>query len=129
MSILRSEDSKKWVNTFVALLCAIFSFLLIKFFFYLGDRFDLESKMESFRVVAQAFGAVLGIVVFFTTVKNKNATKYIEEVYAELLKVIWPTNDNVTRLTVGLVIVLLIISMLFLGVDYATGRAFSLFYK
>lgn len=117
MSIIKSEDSKKWINALVAVFSIIVGIVVIKFATQVGAWFDLEAKIPNYVTLTQAVGIVLGAVSFFVTTTNKKTSNYLEEVYHELTKVTWPTKEATTKITVGLFVALVICSAIFLIVD------------
>lgn len=119
MSLIKSEDSKKWINSFVAIVSAIAGFIVISFLEQMGEWFDLEAKIGNFPIVVQVAGIVVGLIVFISIVKNKTASDHLNEVYAELVKVVWPNKDEVLKITIGLIFALSIVSGLFVLVDFS----------
>jgi len=117
MSFIKSEDSKKWINALVAIFSGIVGFVFYKFALQLSVWFDLEAKIAGYASITQALGAVVGIGTFFFVINNKKSFGYLEEVYNELLKVVWPTKDQTVKITVGLLISLVIVSAIFVTVD------------
>ena len=128
MSLLKSEDSKKWINFFLALVSILVGFLVIRFTQQMGEWFDLEAKIPYFLGVTQGMGIVLGLAVFIGVQKNQEASKHLNQVYAELVKVIWPDSESVAKSTVGIVIGLSILSGIFVGVDYLFRAILNLIY-
>lgn len=118
MSLIKSEDSKKWINSFVAIVSAISALIVIRFSEQMGEWFDLEAKIPNFPITVQVVGIVIGLIVFISITKNKNASSYMDEVYAELVKVVWPNKDEVLKITVGLLIALSLVSGLFVLIDF-----------
>lgn len=117
MSFIKSEDSKKWINALVAIFSGITGFVVYRFAIQLSVWFDLEAKISGFTNMAQVLGAIVGIAAFFIVINNKKSAGYLDEVYSELLKVVWPTKDQTIKITVGLLISLVIVSAIFLTID------------
>jgi preprotein translocase subunit SecE len=128
MSIVKAEDGKKWINSFLAITSIFAGYITIKFAGQIGEWFDLEAKVSNFPLVAQAAGIVIGLVTFVFIMKNKNAMGHLTEVYDELVKVIWPDKDSVLKVTVGIVIAVGIVSALFMGVDFVFSKILDLIY-
>lgn len=128
MSLLKSEDSKKWINAFVAILSFIVGYIVISFTEQMGEWFDLEAKVSNFLMVTQAIGIIAGLATFLGITKNKNASTHLNEVYMELTKAVWPQADAVLKSTVGIIIGLSIISGIFVGVDFLFQKALELIY-
>ena len=117
MSFIKSEDSKKWINALVAIFSAVVGYVVYKFSGQLAVWFDLEAKVSSYNVITQVVAAAAGIATFFVVISNKDSSSYLDEVYHELLKVVWPTKDQTIKITVGLLISLVIVSAIFVTID------------
>ena len=128
MSILKSEDSKKWINALVAMISVLSGFISIRFVETMGEWFDLEAKVGNFLALSQGVGVAAGVLTFFVFYKNKKAMTYINDVYGELLKVIWPEKDTVVKATIGIIIGVSIVSGIFVLVDYLFQRILNLIY-
>tara|TARA_Y100000296_G_C5034270_1_gene186460 strand:- start:122 stop:508 length:387 start_codon:yes stop_codon:yes gene_type:complete len=128
MSLIKSEDNKKWINFFVMAVSVLCIYLFIRFSAQMGEWFDLEAKIPSFHIVTQVLGIVVGLVIFLTVQKNEKASRHLNEVYAELVKVIWPDSESVAKATVGIVIGLTLLSGLFVGVDYLFRTILNMIY-
>lgn len=128
MSIVKKEDGKKWINSFVAIVSIISGFLTIRFVQQMSEWFDLEAKVNNFVLISQGVGVAVGLAIFIGIFKNKNASSLLNEVYDELVKVVWPDRDTVFKVTVGIVISLAIVSAIFVGVDYLFRALLDLFY-
>ncbi|MBH47055.1 MAG: preprotein translocase subunit SecE [Halobacteriovorax sp.] len=128
MSIVKKEDSKKWINSFVAIISIISGFLAIRFTQQMSEWFDLEAKVNNFLLISQGIGVVVGLAVFIGIFKSRNASSHLSEVYDELVKVVWPDRDTIFKVTIGIVISLAIVSAIFVGVDYLFRALLDLFY-
>ncbi|OIQ15403.1 MAG: preprotein translocase subunit SecE [Bacteriovorax sp. MedPE-SWde] len=126
MSLIKSEDSKKWINSFVAIVSAISGIIVIRFSEQMGEWFDLEAKIPNFPITVQVVGILIGLVVFISITKNRNASSYMDEVYAELVKVVWPNKDEVIKITIGLLIALSIVSGIFVFIDFGFRKILEL---
>lgn len=128
MSLIKAEDSQKWINFFVVIISALTGFLFIRFLGQMGEWFDLEAKIPYFTGVSQAGGIVLGLIVFIVIQKNKSSRTHLNEVYSELVKVIWPDSESVVKSTIGILIGLTILSCIFVSVDYLCREGLNLLY-
>lgn len=128
MSIIKAEDSKKWINFFVALISILCGYLTIKFLGQMGEWFDLEARIPYFLGVSQGLGIVIGLAVFLIVKGNAQAREHLDEVYSELVKVIWPDSESVVKSTIGILIGLAILSSVFVGVDYVFRELLNLIY-
>lgn len=128
MSLIKAEDSKKWINSFVAIVAILICYIVIQFMEQMGEWFDLEAKIKHFIAVSQGIGIVTGLVFFISVMKNKKASTHLKEVYDELVKVVWPDNDSVVKSTIGILIGLAILSGVFVGVDFLIRKSLELIY-
>lgn len=128
MSIVKTEDSKKWINSFIAIISVIAGYVTIRFVEQLGEWFDLEARIPNFLLTTQGVGILVGVVVFLSIFKNKNASNHLNEVYAELVKVVWPDKDSILKMTMGLVVALSIVSGFFVLVDFLFREFLQLLY-
>ncbi|MDO9183871.1 MAG: preprotein translocase subunit SecE [Bacteriovorax sp.] len=128
MSIIKSEDSNKWINALVAIAAVLAGFIVTKFADQLGAWFDLEAKVSSFAVVSQGLGVLAGVLVFVVVLKNSKSSSYLEEVYNELLKVVWPSKDATLKMTIGIAIALVVCSGIFVFVDFVFKKILSFVY-
>jgi preprotein translocase subunit SecE len=128
MSIIKSEDSSKWINALVAIAALLAGFIVTKFTDQLGSWFDLEAKISSFSILAQGLGVLSGILVFVMILKNSNTSSYLQDVYNELLKVAWPSKDTTMKMTMGLVVALVVVAGIFVFVDFIFKKILSFIY-
>lgn len=128
MSLVKSEDGKKWINAFIALCSILFGYVIIRFLFQMGEWFDLEAKITYFLGISQGIGVVMGLIAFVVIIKNKKAMTYLNEVYGELVKVVWPERDTIFKQAIGIMIGLAACSAVFLVVDLLSRKILTLFY-
>jgi preprotein translocase subunit SecE len=128
MSLIKAEDNQKWINFFVVIISALSGFLFIRFLQQMGEWFDLEARIPYFLGVSQGAGILLGLIIFIVIQKNKNSKEHLNEVYSELVKVIWPDSESVVKSTIGILIGLTILSCIFVSVDYLFREGLNLIY-
>jgi preprotein translocase subunit SecE len=128
MSIIKSEDSNKWINALVAIGAFVTGFIMTKFIDQIGVWFDLEAKVSNFNVVSQGFGVVCGIAFFVGIIKYEKTSAYLQDVYNELLKVVWPSKDTTVKMTVGLVVALIVVAGIFVSVDFIFKKILAFVY-
>ena len=128
MSIIKSEDSNKWINALVILFSAVVGFLTKKFMDQLSIWFDLETKISNIAYVSQAMGIVIAIALFVYIVKSAKTSSYLNEVYEELVRVVWPTKDATMKITIGLVVALVIVAGIFVSIDFVFKKILELVY-
>ena len=128
MSIIKSEDEKKWINAFLVLCSILLGFVTIRFMEQMGEWFDLEAKVTYYIALTQGAGFAAGALGFLIALKNKFTQSYLNEVYHELTKVVWSDKDTAIKLTIGIVISLSIVSVIFVLVDYIFQQTLALIY-
>ena len=128
MSIIKSEDSSKWINALVAIAAVLSGFVVTRFVDQLGAWFDLEAKISSFSILSQGLGVFAGVLVFVTILKNNNTSSYLKDVYNELVKVVWPSKDTTTKMTIGIAIALVVVAGIFVFVDFLFKYILSFVY-
>jgi preprotein translocase subunit SecE len=122
------KDSKRWINSFLAIISMLVGMVSISFFEQLGEWFDLEAKTQYFQAVVQVGGVLLGLLFFVFCNLNQKATGHLNEVYEELVKVVWPSRDIVVKMTIGVVIGVSIISTIFVFTDFIFQKLLDLLY-
>jgi preprotein translocase subunit SecE len=128
MSIIKSEDSAKWINALVAFCSVLAAYLVTRFTEQLAVWFDLEAKIPNFYLLNQAFGIFIGILTFVYLLKFSKAYDYLKDVYNELLKAVWPSHDTTTKMTVGIGIALVVVASIFVSVDFIFKKILSFVY-
>lgn len=128
MSLVKSEDGKKWINAFMAIIGAISGYVSIRFLAQMSEWFDLEARVNHFELLSQGVGILIGVGIFLGVFKHKAAIGHLREVYDELVKVIWPDKDSVVKVTVGIIIGLSIVSSIFVAIDFSFQKILDLIY-
>jgi preprotein translocase subunit SecE len=128
MADSRSTDGRKWINGLVALGAFVCAFYVILFIGQMGEWFDLEAKVSNFKGIAQGIGVLIGLLGFVYVVKSEKCSTFLNEVFAELVKVVWPDKDSVVKLTIGIIIALAICSVILFFIDYLSRQLLGLFY-
>jgi preprotein translocase subunit SecE len=128
MSIIKSEDSRKWITAITVIAAVLAGFVVYKFANQMGDWFDLETKISNYSIVAQGLGFIAGLGTFIYILKNSETSTYLQEVYNELLKVVWPSKDATVKMTIGIAIALVIVSAIFTTVDFIFKKILEFVY-
>jgi len=128
MSIIKSEDSRKWITALTVIASVLAGFVVFKFAHQLSAWFDLETKIPQYSLIAQALGFLAGAGTFVYILKNSETSSYLQEVYSELVKVVWPSKDATTKMTVGIAIALVIVAAIFTTVDFIFKKILEFVY-
>lgn len=128
MSILKETDANKWIHTFLVILVGVCGVVVYAFIEQMGAWFDLEAKIANFKVVAQFVAFLISLTTFVICIKNNKVMSYLNEVYAEILKVVWPDRDSTVKLTIGIVVALSIVAIFFGIIDFIFSKVLGFFY-
>ena len=128
MSIIKSEDSRKWITALTVIASVLAGYVVYKFVGQLGDWFDLEARVSSFSLIKQGVGFATGVGTFIYILKNHDTSSYLQEVFNELLKVVWPSKDATIKMTIGIAIALVIGSGIFTVVDFTFQKILEFIY-
>ena len=71
------------------------------------------------RALAVVAGLVLGALVFMVTAKGVQTREFLSESRFELRKVVWPTREEATRTTWVVIAVVIVLSLILAGFDFA----------
>lgn len=105
MSVTSQNNSgSKWINAGVAIASISVAYVFLVFFQQLGEWFELEARIPHFAYTIQGICVIAGLVLFVTIKKRKDSSSFLEEVYGEMLKVVWPNKSETARHTVGVII-------------------------
>lgn len=127
-SLSKKNESQRWINALVAGVSILSGYLLFKFCGQLSEWFALEAKIKSYMVISQIVSGAVAIGMFVILLRNANIAKYLEEVYAEAVKVIWPDKDSTVKLTIGIVIAVAIAAACFSVIDIVIRKLLSFLY-
>ncbi len=128
MSFIKEEDSSKWINALIIIFSAVVGYAFFKFSNQMAVWFDLETKLANFAVIAQVVGFLAGLTTFIVVLKNEFTSNYVQEVFAEFAKVVWPSRGATTKLTITLVIGLVIVAAIFVFVDFRFNKLLTLIF-
>lgn len=128
MGALKEADSSKWINTLIVIGACIFGYVFNAFLLQLSEWFDLEAKVPSYVLISQIVSIFIGFGSFLYVLKNKQSAGYLQEVYGELTKVIWPDKDSTVKLTISIVIGVAISGVFLSLVDLGIKELLNLMY-
>jgi preprotein translocase SecE subunit len=125
MSVASENEGKKWIQASLAVACIFFGYVITAFFSWMSERFVLESKIPYFSVMTQVLGVLVGLSAFIVILKNSTSSSFLEDVYKELLKVVWPDRSQTWKYTVVIMILVTIMGFVFglfdLGANFLLG--------
>ena len=121
-----NKEGSKWIQTSVAITCMVLGYVLISFFATLSEWFELESKIPSYNAGSQVLSVLIAIGVFVYIMKNPKTSTFLEEVYAETVKVVFPDKNETVRHTIGIMIGVGIVGFLLGIFDFVSSYLLSL---
>jgi preprotein translocase subunit SecE len=121
MAIAQKHDGKKWIQTSVAVTCMLLGYVCLSFFETLGEWFDLEAKVPNFAWLIQGLAIAIGLVTFIVIIKKENTSTFLNEVFSEAVKVVWPERSQTVRMTVGIMIGVTVMGLVFYAFDLAAN--------
>lgn len=118
MSAASQNEGKKWIQTGTAIVCMILGYVMISFFETLGEWFELEAKITSYAAVSQVFGVLIALGTFVYIMKNPKTSSFLNEVYMETMKVVFPDKSQTVSHTIGIMIGVTIVGFMLGAFDY-----------
>ena len=128
MSLIKIEDKQKWINAFMIIAAFFAGYIANSFVHQLSDWFDLEARIPGFKVLPYAAALLAGVGTFLILRFRKEVGQHLDEVYTELVKVIWPDRDSTFKVTIGIMIAVAIVSALLVLVDFLVNQVLNLIY-
>ena len=126
MSVSSQDNGKKWIQTSVAITCMLVGYILISFFETLSEWFELEAKIPNYTASSQVLAVLIALGVFVYIMRNPKTSTFLNEVYQETLKVVWPDKNETVRHTIGIMIGVTIIGFILGFFDFVATWALSL---
>lgn len=106
-------------------MCILLGYVLISFFEKLGEWFTLEARVPYFFAISQVLSVLIGVGVFGYLFKNPKTSLFLQEVYSETVKVVWPDKQQTWRHTFVIMIAVTIMGFVFgffdFGANYLLG--------
>lgn len=121
-----NKKGRKWIYTSVALACMLLIYFVFALFNQLNEWFELEAKIPSYELIYQVAAIAVAAIAFFTVITNKKSIAYLDETYAEMVKVVWPESSLTSRHTVIIIIAVTIIGFLLSIFDFSASGLLSL---
>ncbi len=128
MSLIKIEDKQKWINAFMIIAAVFAGYIANSFVYQLSDWFDLDARVQGFKVLPYAVALLAGVGTFLILRFRKEVGQHLDEVYTELVKVIWPDRDSTFKVTIGIMIAVAIVSALLVLVDFVVNQVLNLIY-
>jgi len=88
--------------------------------FYIFDEHSLL-----IRVSGLVAGAGLAIAIAMQTDKGRQMWGFLQDAQIEVRKVVWPTRDETMQTTLIVIVMVIIVSLILWGLDWALGSMIS----
>lgn len=118
MSSVTNDNGKKWIQAGVTGICIILGYVLISFFLQLGEWFELESKISSYVLITNIVSVLIAGGTYFYIINNKVTSTFLDEVWGETIKVVWPDKNDTVKQTVIIMIGVTIVGFILWVFDY-----------
>ncbi len=129
MAVASNEEGKKWIQASVAVTCILAGWVLISFFEKLAEWFALETMVPYFYAITQGLSVLIALGVYIYIMKNPKTSDFLENVYQEVLKVVWPDSQQTWRHTVVIMIAVTICGFVLGFFDFGANFLLSLVNK
>lgn len=129
MSVASQNDGKKWIQTIVTVACILLGYILISFFEKIGEWFTLEARIPYYFAITQFASVVISFGVFGYIFKTPKTSIFLQEVYNEVVKVVWPDKQQTWRHTFVIMIAVTIMGFVFGFFDFGANFLLSLVNK
>lgn len=125
MAVASNEEGKKWIQATVAVVCILAGYVLISFFEKLAEWFALETMIPYFFGVTQVVSVLIALGTYVFIMKNPKSSDFLQNVYQEVMKVVWPDRQQTWRHTFVILIAVTIFGFIFgffdFGANYLLG--------
>jgi preprotein translocase subunit SecE len=92
--------------------------LLIKSF---SGAFGFVARMSDSDVIRHGLPVLVGVVIFAALQFNPRVITWGEEVVTEVRKVVWPSQKDLTAMTIVVVVMVIISSVIVTSFDFVSG--------
>lgn len=125
MAVASNEVGKKWIQASLAVTCILLGYVLISFFEKLAEWFALETMIPYFFGVTQGISVLIAAATYFFVLRTPKSADFLENVYQEVMKVVWPDSQQTWRHTFVIMVAVTIMGFVFgffdFGANYLLG--------
>ncbi len=129
MSMTSTNEGKKWIQATLALSCIFLGYIVVSFFEKMAEWFVLESKIPYFYAITQALGVIVGLATYVIVLRNPKSSSFLDDVFQELIKVVWPDRNQTWKYTVLIMIGVTIMGFVFGFFDFGANFLLGLVNK
>ena len=129
MAVASNEEGKKWIQASVAVSCILLGYILISFFEKMAEWFALETVIPYFYGLTQGLSVLAAVIVYAVIMKNPKSSEFLNNVYEEIMKVVWPDSTQTWRHTFVIMVAVTIFGFIFGFFDFAANFLLGLVNK
>lgn len=129
MSVTSTNEGKKWIQASLALSCIFLGYVVVSFLEKMAEWFLLEAKIPYFFGISQGLGVIAGLATYVVVLRNPKTATFLDEVFQELLKVVWPDRNQTWKYTVMIMIGVTIMGFVFGFFDFGANFLLGLINK
>ncbi|MBY0517712.1 MAG: preprotein translocase subunit SecE [Bacteriovoracaceae bacterium] len=129
MSMTSSKEGKKWIQASLALTCIFLGYVVVSFLEKMAEWFLLEAKIPYFYGISQGIGVLAGLITYIMILRNPISSTFLDDVFEETLKVVWPDRNQTWKYTVLIMIGVTIMGFIFGFFDFGAVYLLSLINK
>ncbi len=129
MAVASNEEGKKQIQATVTIVCILAGYVLISFFEKLAEWFALETMIPYFFGVTQVVSVLIALGAYIFIMKNPKSSEFLQNVYQEVMKVVWPDRQQTWRHTFVILIAVTIFGFIFGFFDFGANYLLCLVNK
>lgn len=108
---------QKWVSLSYLVVAFVVAYLCFSLSLNLSSTFELETKYRHIDLAVRGVALVAGLITFLILYFNRSANQFMNEVMMEVSRVTWPTQNDTTKATFVVVIMVIITGMILGALD------------
>lgn len=120
------KTNSKIITLSFAIAGAIVGFtthLLLKSF---AGAFGIVARFSDTDIVRHGLPVAIGLGLFLALQFNSKVLTWADEVVAEIMKVVWPSQKDTTAMTIVVVVMVLISSVIVSSFDFVSGYVINI---
>lgn len=129
MAVASNDEGKKWIQASVAGACILLGYVLISFFDKMADWFPVESTIPYYFSIARVLAVLASLATYIYIMKTPKSADFLDHVYQELVKVVWPDSQQTWRHTFVIMIAVTIMGFVFGFFDFGANFLLNLVNK
>ena len=129
MAVASNDEGNKIIQATLAVVCILVGYILVSFFEKMAEWFALETMVPYFFAITQAVSVIVALGIFVGIMRNPKSSDFLEKVYQEIMKVVWPDSQQTWRHTFVIMIAVTIMGFVFGFFDFGANFLLGLVNK